>query len=177
VKSYHKDEKRGYGWYSCDECMTRVSEESCFNVGCVWIKDSVMNDGICIPSSSFPSPSTEIRNNLTCEMLLKHQCELYVDVNNTNIINNGPCFFNGYSDDNNNFSDLKFDNCIKKSIIESENCSRIKTNNIIKYRGELRESCKEAHIIFGWRFRCGWVNGYRENTGSCGYIYYLSVNS
>jgi hypothetical protein len=156
--------------------MTRVSEESCFNEGCVCIKDNVINDGICIPSSSSSSISTEIRNNLTCEMLLKHQCELYVDVNNTNnsdttlesniIVNNGPCFFNGYSDNS----------CIKKSTIESKNCSSIKTNNIIKYRGELRESCNEAHIIFGWRFRCGWVNGYRENTGSCGYIYYLSVD-
>jgi hypothetical protein len=156
--SFDGEEKCQYGWYSCDGCINHLSEERCVvNIGCLWIKDDNINDGICVTSlssSSSSSSSSEIITNLRCEMLLKHHCDKYVNVNNNNsdvksgvIIEDAPCFFNGVDDS----SEMV---CVSKSSLESKSCENIKTNSIIIYEGEERESCNEADIIFGWGFIC-----------------------
>jgi hypothetical protein len=167
---YHNysDGENGYGWYSCDNCSNRYSEEACSNVGCKWIKDDNVNSGICISSSSL----LEATLNLTCEMLLKEHCNQYINVNNTDIklginVIDKPCFFNRDDDSMNG-------HCVKKSSIEEKGCENIKTNSIIKYEGEERESCNEGHIIFGWSLMCGWVERYIKDDGYCGYVYFLS---
>jgi hypothetical protein len=139
--------------------------------------DANVNNGICISSPSPPRSSSSplLTRNLTCRMLLKNQCNRYVDFDKSHIegeliVIDAPCFFNGYDDN----SELQ---CIEKSSINSESCESIKTNSIIIYEGEERESCNEAHIIFGWSFICGWVNGYIKNTGYCGHTYYLTESS
>jgi hypothetical protein len=90
---------------------------------------------------------------------------------------------NTYSDNSNDINDnsgniSKNDSvCVKKLSIESKDCKSIKTNSIVMYDGEERESCNEAHLIFGYSSVCGWANKYNKNRGSCGYIYYLVENS
>jgi hypothetical protein len=44
------------------------------------------------------------------------------------------------------------------------------------YEGKERETCNEAHIIFGYSQICGWAKRYEENSGYCGHIYYLTSN-
>jgi hypothetical protein len=102
------------------------------------------------------SSSPLLPRNLTCGMLLKNQCDRYVDFNKTYIksevtVSDAPCFFNGDAES----SEFQ---CVKKSSLESQSCESIKTNSVIIYEGEERESCNEAHIIFGWPYSCGWIN-------------------
>jgi hypothetical protein len=147
--------------------MSSILKESCLNVGCNWIEDNSINSGICISSSS------EITKNMKCELLMKDACNKYIKLNNSyiksEIIDDAPCFFNGIDDD----SDL---HCVEKALIESKGCESIKTNSIIIFEGQERESCNNAHIIFGWPFICGWVKKYTEASGYCGYIYFLAQN-
>jgi hypothetical protein len=154
--------------------MTRLSEEACMNCGCMWIRDTSINDGICFPPLS-PSLLSEITSNLTCEILWKEQCNKYLNINNSHVdlerlVNDSPCFFNGVEDSSRKVG------CLKKSSIESKGCESIKTNSIVIYEGVERESCNEAHIIFGYSFICGWVEKPVSNSGYCGYVYYLSNN-
>jgi hypothetical protein len=112
---------------------------------------------------------------LRCELLTKNECNKYTDMKNDNlsesIVGDGPCFFNGDDDG----SELR---CVKKwTIVKRNDCGSIETNSIIMYEGETRESCNEAHIIFGYSFKCGWVDKYIKNTGHCGRIYHLTENS
>jgi hypothetical protein len=151
------------------------------NDGCLWVEDINVNYGICMSSSSSSSSSSSpLEENepvhLKCEMLLKHQCNLYVNVNDSYmnskiIIDDGPCFFNGIDDNS------KGDCIEKRMIIENSDCTSIKTNDIIVYEGEERESCNSGHIIFGYAFTCGWIKKHDEDKGSCGDIYFLTEKS
>jgi hypothetical protein len=198
-------DKRTNGWHSCESCQTRLTEELCLNVGCIWIKDVNIYNGICISQSLFLSLSSSSWSlswsgsgeslNLTCEILSKEQCNIYTNTDNTHsenvsIINNAPCILNRVSNYNNNDIDIDtfheenmniYSNsllsCVSKSSFEKKGCESIKTNFVMLYEGEERETCNEAHIIFGYTEMCGWAKKYEENDGYCGHIYYLTENS
>jgi hypothetical protein len=85
-------------------------------------------------------------------------------------IYDAPCIFNGGGDSEEDVF------CVSKSWLEWKDCEDLKTNAIITHEGEEREICNEAHIIFGWQFMCGWINGYGKNDGYCGHVYYLTEN-
>jgi hypothetical protein len=142
-----------------------------------------VNSGICVPSPSVSSSASSSaseplsqdfdgKQTFACDLLFKEQCDRYVNLNNSDIklsiVDDGPCFFNGIKD-----GELL---CIKKSSLESSDCKDIKTNSIIRYEGEERESCNEAHMIFGMSLMCGWVNRFHGESGHCGHIYFLTAN-
>jgi hypothetical protein len=77
-------------------------------VGCLWIEDTILKEGVCI-SSSLTSFPFENWKNLSCENLLKEECNKFISMNKSygkseNIINNGPCLFNGAEDMNEGYN-------------------------------------------------------------------------
>jgi hypothetical protein len=133
------------------------------------VNNNSMNSGLCISSLS------NMRSNFTCEVLRKNTCDKYLNmkqlnINSETLINNGPCFFNG---DDKDTSKLL---CVRKSSLDFKECEDIKTNSMIFYDGEWKESCNEGHVIFGLSSMCGWVKRYDEGSGSCGHVYYLTEN-
>jgi hypothetical protein len=71
-------------------------------VGCIWIEDTILKEGVCVPSSSTSFPFENLKN-LSCENLLKKECNKFINMNKSyteseNVINNGPCIFNGAND-------------------------------------------------------------------------------
>jgi hypothetical protein len=66
--------------------------------------------------------------------------------------------------------------CISKSTLLSKNCTSIKTNSEISYKGNLVKSCSNANSLFEWSFMCAWKLSYFNNIELCANIYYLTIN-
>lgn len=154
------------GWYSCDPCSTRRSEETCPSTGCVWVVGDSVSDGVCISNEDYI-------NTITCEMLSKSVCDRYIDSNtyiNGIIVDNAPCFFN--NDDTLGLF------CISQSLLKSNNnCSLIKTNKIIIHDNIEKETCNNGQEIFGLDVTCEWFSFsrlYGDDSGICSSVYFLS---
>jgi hypothetical protein len=118
-----------------------------------------------------------IGKSVTCETLSKKVCDLYGEGSDANkyipdmTVTNGPCFFNGPRESVN----LQ---CVSLASVIWNNCSEIKTNEVVTYGEEKGKICDDAASLFEWPFLCLWSakSSNEKKSGSCGCIYYFTVN-
>jgi hypothetical protein len=115
--------------------------------------------------------STGIFNevNVVCQSLSKPLCDQYqrgFSFMEGIFVTDAPCFFNGAPDS-------VILECASLSSINGESCVVIKTNDLVREGDE--KYCDNASSVFGLLYDCQWTEGHDGGWGSCGGIYYLSI--
>jgi hypothetical protein len=102
-------------------------------------------------------------------LLSKELCDKYGDGNapiTGLVIADAPCFYNSAY----NTSDTM---CVSKMSLSS--CSNIKTNRIVLFDGEERESCNEADVLFDPSFMCAWVRESSTFIEFCNNSFFIDI--
>jgi hypothetical protein len=125
------------------------------NLECTWLEE----EDICISSDI-------INKNTKCEMLSNILCNKHLEESsyvNYFTVTDSPCFFTGLL-------------CVSQSLMNN-NCTDIKTNEIIIYNDMERESCNEANILLlNFSISCAWTMRYGGDDGYCNFICYFTTN-
>jgi hypothetical protein len=119
-------------------------------------------EGVCVPSGM---------QAFLCEILSKPLCDRYISESSYIsgfTITGAPCLFIGPGDSVDTL-------CVSQSWLALQNCTVIKSNEVLAYDEDERKSCVDAHLILEWPFTCTWVEpSDGSDYGSCYTVYYMN---